>query len=162
MERLSGRGQEDHHRTFYHVHGYQLPTYRTFVGRSNFSTRPHSAKVSTHGPRATHLLFPRLPTSFFPRHVEQQLPGHGRVFLALFFRHEVQHCSHQRTLPPTKTIASRSPAVSRAGAIRSAVRGRTGSSRTVAWLDSEIFSLAASYFFSSSTVGYGLEHRGCS
>ncbi len=34
----------------------------------------------------------------FLAHVEERLPGHRRVALALFFRHKVEHRFHQRTL----------------------------------------------------------------
>ena len=39
-----------------------------------------------------------LVLEIFLAHVEQCLPGHGRVVFALFFRYEVEHRFHQRTL----------------------------------------------------------------
>ena len=93
-----GGGQEDHHRTFDPVLlRHQVARGRILAGRCDSELAFGLQQLERVAGAAGAFLFDDgedLVLEVGAAHVEQRLPGHGRVFHALFFGHHRQHRIH--------------------------------------------------------------------
>src|SRR5208283_730269 len=94
------RGEKEHHRAFHAVLVcHVLTAHRVLAGGGDLQHAFRLQQLQRVGGAARAFLFgygQNLVLQVFLPHVEQRLAGHGRVLLALLFRHEVQHRFHQR------------------------------------------------------------------